>query len=238
MAESTAIITGAGSGIGRAIALGLTELVDSIVLIGRDAAKLTPVCEEIAKRGKAAVPLCADLASEPGLSAIRHYVEHQLQGLDALVHCAGAYRRGLIGDTGTEDMDWHYAVNLRAPCALTQISLPALRWARGQIVFINSSAGLSARPELAAYCASKSALKAFADALRAEENANGVRVLSVFPGRTATPLQEKIFGLESRIYDPGLLLQPDDIAQTVVSALALPRSAEITELMIRGIQKA
>lgn len=234
--SGTAIITGAGSGIGRAIALRLTGLVDSLVLIGRDLAKLEGVCAEIAGRGKAASPVCADLSSEGGLFKIQRLIE-QLERLDMLVHCAGAYRRGLVADHGTEDLDWHYAVNCRAPCVITQQSLPRLRQAQGQIVFVNSSAGLSPRPELAGYCASKSALKAFADALRAEENANGIRVLSVYPGRTATPLQEGIFELEGKPYDPTLLLQPDDVAQSIVSALTLPRSAEVTDLMIRGMHK-
>lgn len=237
MSASTAIVTGAGSGIGRAITLGLTTLVDSLLLVGRDAEKLRLVCAEVTALGKGAEPLCIDLATDAGLSELRRFIQTRLTRLDVLVHCAGAYRRGRICDSGTEDLDWHYAVNVRAPCSLTQACLPLIRGSQGQVVFVNSSAGLSARPELAAYCASKSALKAFADALRAEENTNGVRVLSVFPGRTATPLQESIFGLEGRLYAPEVLLQPDDIAQSIVSALALHRSAEITDLMIRGMRK-
>jgi NADP-dependent 3-hydroxy acid dehydrogenase YdfG len=80
-------------------------------------------------------------------------------------------------------------------------------------------------------------LKAIADSLRAEVNADGVRVVSLYPGRTATPQQQEIHELENKPYHPERLLQPQDIARAVVDALSLPRTAEVTDINIRAMQK-
>ena len=81
--------------------------------------------------------------------------------------------------------------------------LPALRAARGTVVFLNSGAGLVAHPEWSAYAASKFGLRAVADSLRAEEAGAGVRVTSVYLGRIATPMQQKVHEQEGKDYDPG-----------------------------------
>jgi NADP-dependent 3-hydroxy acid dehydrogenase YdfG len=145
---------------------------------------------------------------------------------------------GSISQTSVEELDALYRTNVRGPYALTQALLPMLVARRGQIVFINSSVGLAARAGVGAYAASKHALKAIADSLRAEVNPLGVRVISVYPGRTATPQQEKIYEQEGRPYQPDLLLQPEDIAKTVLNALTIPRTAEVTDIHIRPMQKS
>jgi NADP-dependent 3-hydroxy acid dehydrogenase YdfG len=103
------------------------------------------------------------------------------------------------------------------------------------VVFINSTAGLVARAGVAQYAATKHALRAMADSLREEVNADGVRVLSVFLGRTATPLQAALHEREGRRYRPERLVQPADVASLVVHALTLPRTAEVTDLTIRPL---
>jgi NADP-dependent 3-hydroxy acid dehydrogenase YdfG len=104
-------------------------------------------------------------------------------------------------------------------------------------VFINSSAGLNARAELAQYAATKHALKAIADSLREEINDDGVRVLSIFLGRTATPMQATVHEMEGREYHPERLMQPEDVATVVINALSLPRSAEVTNIVVRSLAK-
>jgi NADP-dependent 3-hydroxy acid dehydrogenase YdfG len=126
---------------------------------------------------------------------------------------------------------------LKPAYRLTQALLPALKASQGQIVFINSTVGLAARANVAQYAATKHALKALADALREEVNPAGVRVLSVYPGRTATDQQASIYELEGRAYAPETLLQPEDVAATVVGALTLPRTAELTDLRVRPMRK-
>lgn len=107
----------------------------------------------------------------------------------------------------------------------------------GQIVFINSSVGLKAGANVSQYSATKYALNAVADSLREEVNICGIRVLSVFPGRTATPMQEFIHKMQSNTYQPERLLQPSDVAKVVINALSLPRSAEVTNISIRPMIK-
>jgi NADP-dependent 3-hydroxy acid dehydrogenase YdfG len=120
---------------------------------------------------------------------------------------------------------------------LTQLLVPALRRQQGQVVFINSSDGLSARGQVGPYSATKHALKALADSFRDEVNAEGIRVMSVYLGRTASPMQARIHAAEGKAYHPEYLLQPSDVATVVLNALCLPRTAEVTDLSIRPLRK-
>ena len=113
-----------------------------------------------------------------------------------------------------------------------------LRPRRGQIVFINSSAGLNAAATNGQYAATKFALKAIADSFRHALNVDGMRVLSIYPGRTASPMQAAIYKSEGRRYHPERLMQPDDVAKIVLNALTLPRSAEITDINVRPLIKS
>lgn len=125
----------------------------------------------------------------------------------------------------------------RAPYLLTQILLPALRRTKGQVVFINSTAGLDGKANAAAYSASKHALRGFADSLRDEVNADGVRVLDVFLGRTDTPMQQEIFRAQGKPYNGERFLRPQDVATVLMPLLHLPASAEVTDLVLRPVLK-
>jgi short-subunit dehydrogenase len=120
---------------------------------------------------------------------------------------------------------------------LTQVFLPTLSQRQGQIVFINSSVGLAAAAGVSQYSATKHALKALADSFREELNVAGVRVLSVYLGRTATPMQARVCIEEGREYRPERLIQPSQVAESVVGALALGREAEVTDIRIRPTLK-
>ena len=126
-------------------------------------------------------------------------------------------------------------MNLTAPAMLTQALLPALRAARGTVVFVNSGAGLSANAQWAGYAASKSGLRALADALRAEEAEHGVRVTSVYPGRTATPMQQKVHEQEGRAYDAGEWIRPETVAEAILHVLDLPTDATVSDLVVRPV---
>jgi NADP-dependent 3-hydroxy acid dehydrogenase YdfG len=86
------------------------------------------------------------------------------------------------------------------------------------------------------YAASKHALKALADGLREEVHADGVRVISVFPGRTATPMQESVRRMEGRPHDARQYLRPEDVAAVVLNALTLPETAEVKDISIRPME--
>jgi short-subunit dehydrogenase len=158
--------------------------------------------------------------------------------VDMLVHCAAGFAYGKLERASVKDFDRQYRLNVRAPYLLTQTLLPMLKTCQGQIVFLISSVVLRPTANVSQYAATKHALKAIADSLREEINADGMRVLSVLPGRTATSLQEAIFRWEKRSYDPRLLLQPEDVAEVVINTLALPRTAEVTNISIRPMIKS
>ncbi|HZD23407.1 MAG TPA: SDR family oxidoreductase [Acidimicrobiia bacterium] len=227
------IITGAGSGIGRAVALALAGTGALVHLVGRTREKLDRVAGEVAANGGRAKTHTLDVADDRTIAELVTGFEE----LDVLIHSAGIYRRGPLAEAPAEDFDQQFAVNVRAPFILTQRLIPALRRASGQVVFINSSAGRRTSPQVGLYSASKFALRALADALRAEENEQRIRVISVYPGRTATPMQEHVHQLENRPYRPGRLLQPEDVADSILAALALPPTAEVTDVSLRPFEK-
>jgi len=178
-----------------------------------------------------------DLTVAENLNPLLRYLEGKGR-LDILIHSAGVVHHDPMERARIEDLDRQYATNVRAPYMLTQQLLPLLTSARGQIVFLNSSLGLTAkRPEVGQYGATKHALKAIADSLREEVNAKEIRVLTVYLGRTATPMQEALYQQEGRVYHPEMLLQPEDVASVVVQALMLASTAELTDISIRPMIK-
>jgi short-subunit dehydrogenase len=158
-------------------------------------------------------------------------------GIDILIHSAGILKPGSITEASVKDFDMQYSCNVRAPYALTQIFLPGLIRTRGQIVFINSTCGLTASRGLSQYSATKHALKAVADSIRKEVNPLGIRVISVFLGRTATPMQARVHRLENKPYRPERLIQPGQVASAVVNTLLLGREAEVMDIRIRPFKK-
>jgi NADP-dependent 3-hydroxy acid dehydrogenase YdfG len=235
--DHVAVVTGASSGIGRAIALALATQGASLCLIGRRSDRLTAVAGQAAGHAARVATYVADLRSEKELQEVVEGLRRDHGGIDILVHSAGIFARGAIGETPVEELDAQYQTNLRAPYVLTGRMLPLFRANRGQIVFVNSTAGLTIAGGVAAYASMKHALRAVADALRDEVNARGIRVLSVFIGRSATPMQEQLHYLEGRTYRPERLLQPGDVASIVLHALSLPRTAEVTDITIRPLAK-
>jgi NADP-dependent 3-hydroxy acid dehydrogenase YdfG len=231
------VVTGATSGIGRAIARALGGLGGTLGLVGRDEQRLTKVKEELRGQAARVEGYQADLAIDDDILRLTTAVRKDFGALDVLVHSAGIFRMGSIAEAPLADLDLLYRTNVRAPYWLTQAMLPLIVARSGQIVFINSSVGLTARAGVGAYAASKHALKAIADTLRAEVNASGVRVITVYPGRTATPQQERIHEQEGKPYQSGRLLQSEDVATAVLNALAMPRTAEVTDISIRPMQK-
>ena len=234
---AVALVTGAGSGVGRAIAVALGGLGATVVLVGRDAARLHETADEVEASGGQAPSRPTDLTHDEAVRGLAEDLRRKYRQLDILVHSAGLFARGEIAVAPITDFDAQYRTNLRAPFLLTQHTLPLLEACRGQIVFINSSAGITAGPGISQYAATKHGLKALADSLRAEVNSKGIRVLSVYLGRTATPMQEYVHRLEGREYHPQQLIQPNDVASTVTSALLTPYTAEVTDLYIRPMRK-
>jgi len=232
-----AVVTGAGSGIGRSVSLRLAAEGATVCLIGRRAEHLEAVAQSAGSSGGRCVTYSMDVGIDSEVGRLRAHVEREFGSLDILVHSAGVIALGRLDEARVEDLDWQYRVNVRGAYALTSSLLPMLKARQGQIVFMNSSVGLTARAGAGHYAASKHALRAIADSLREEVNPHGVRVLSVFLGRTATPMQSEIHRVEDRPYKPERLMQPDDVASVVVNALSLPRTAEVTDIRMRPMRK-
>jgi short-subunit dehydrogenase len=231
-----ALVTGASGAIGGAIAELLASLGARVFAVGRDVARLDTLLQKLSKLAPGARVQSADLSDDAALQWVANTAVGDFGGVDLLVHAAGAYFAGPLESSPVETLELQLALNLRAPYLLTQRVLPVLLERRGEIVFVNSSVVLGPRAGVGAYAASKAGLRALADSLRAEVNARGVRVLSVFPGRTASAMQEAVHRAESKPYRSELLLQPADVAQAIVNALALPRTAEVTEVFVRPMQ--
>ena len=226
MTSRTALITGAGSGIGRAIALALAADHDRLVLVGR---REGPLHDTAAAIGHGTV-LSADLATEAGRERVAAVAG---QSLRTLVCSTGAFLRAPLA--ATEAAAWAALdlINVHAPMLLVARCLPALRAEGGDVVVINSTAGLAAGAGTSAYTAGKHALRAATDALRMELRGQGIRVLSVFPGRTDTPMQVEVLAAEDRTAPPGTLMGAEDVAAVVRAALLLPRRAEVTDITLR-----
>ncbi len=236
LAGSVAVVTGAGGGIGRALAGALAERGAIVWLVGRRQSAL----DETAKLcgGSTHHTRAADLTDAAGIDGLMRDIRSYGTDIDILVHCAGVIGYGTIEETVVDELDRQYRANVQAFYALAQRSVPLLRAAGGQIVVMNSSIVLGARAGAAQFAATQHALRAITDTLRDEVNGDGIRVLSVFPGRTATSRQEELYGLRGARYHPELLLQPADISAMVIAALELPRSAEVTEIHMRPLLKS
>jgi len=211
------LVTGAGSGIGRVLAERLLARGDEVWAVVRRPGRAPRGCIEVV----------ADLADAAAIESLREWPE----AFDGLVHAAGVVELGPVADLGARAWQEQVAVNLVAPALLTRAVLPQLRVAYGTVVFVNSGSGLRANPEWAAYAASKFGLRALADALRAEEP--DLRVTSVFPGRTATAMQEKVHRQEGREYDAGRWIRPETVAEVIVGVLDLSRDAQLPEVSVR-----
>jgi NADP-dependent 3-hydroxy acid dehydrogenase YdfG len=233
----TAVVTGAGTGVGAAIALALAGAGAAVHLIGRRVDMLEATAAKARDMGVEATSHAADLSTDCGQQKLTQQLAHDLHHVDVLVQNAATHSSEAIERANLKEFDTLFQTNVRAPYALTQALLPMLKARRGQIVFINSSSGLTAKPSTAQYDATKHALKAVADALRGEVNPHGIRVLSLYLGRTASPMQAQIHRMENRPYQPELLLQPEDVASVIVNVLSLPRTAEVTDIHIRPMIK-
>ncbi|MFD7104379.1 SDR family oxidoreductase [Streptomyces celluloflavus] len=224
----THLITGAGSGIGAAVARRLAERGEQLWLLARDAGR----AKELAERFPGARTIVGELSNPEKLSWALGQ-QPLPERIDSLQHIAGVIELGAVGDLGAKAWQRQLAVNLVAPAELTRLLLPLVRVAQGHVVFVNSGAGLAAHAEWGAYAASKHGLRALADSLRAEEHDNGVRVTSVYPGRTATPMQESTHRQEGKEYDASRWIDPESVATAIITAIDLPRDAELNDVSVR-----
>ncbi|TWP52914.1 SDR family oxidoreductase [Lentzea tibetensis] len=215
-----ALITGATRGIGAAVARSLAPTHD-LLLGGRDRDLLEDLAEELPSAR--AWPVDLTSVSSDDVAAI--------SSLDVLVHSAGVAFLGPLAEASVDVWRQTFEINLIAVASLTRLLLPALRAAQGHVVLINSGAGLQANPNWGVYAASKFALRAFGDSLRAEEQS--LRVTSVHPGRVDTDMQRDVRAQEGGDYQPQYYLEADSVGKAVATAVLAGDDAHFTEIVVR-----
>lgn len=221
------LVTGAGSGIGAEVTAALHARGDDLVLLARSEER----AGELRATYDGARTLVADLADPVALEQALAAADLP-ERLDSVIHVAGVVDLAPVAELDLGAWRRQLDVNLTAPALLTRATLPALRAARGTVVLVNSGAGLSANPTWSGYAASKFGLRALADALRGEERGSGVRVTTVYPGRTATPMQQKVHDQEGRDYDASAWIEPATVARTILHVIDLPRDATIPDVTV------
>jgi NADP-dependent 3-hydroxy acid dehydrogenase YdfG len=222
------LITGASRGIGAECVRQLVEDGHRVIGLVRSPESATRLRQ--AQPGVAEV-WSADLSDPHGLGAALGPAAGQLTALDGVVHAAGVVRPGPLAADQLDSLTEHFTVNVTAVAELTRLLLPALRAARGTVVIVNSGSGLTIRPPLVSYGVSKFAVRAYADGLRLSEP--GVRVSTLYPGRTATDMQRTVRAAEDGEYTEADYLQPATVAGVVRAVLALPADGVITDLTLR-----
>lgn len=227
----TAIITGATSGIGLELSLFMIKESVTVYLVGRTFDRLK---ERIPKKYMPLVNYVkADITKNSGVNKLLAAIRKE-DKIDFLIHGAGTIFIGPLSENPVEKLDLQYMVNVRAPYLITQKLLPRLRKAQGEIIFLNSTAGLDAWEGLGQYSASKFALRAIADCLRKECREDKIKVLSIFLGGTATPMQEKVQKSKGNKYDPEGFMATHEIAEIIVLELKKSKSTMMTDITIRS----
>jgi NADP-dependent 3-hydroxy acid dehydrogenase YdfG len=230
-----ALVTGAARGIGLATAQALHAAGATVWLVARSGDALAEQAGRLGPRAHAAP---CDLTDESATTALVHDVAGRRGQLDVLVHSAGSIALGTVRDVASRVLREQFESNVVSAYTVTRAALPALVEAEGDVVFIGSSVGrLPGAVGKAPYAASHHGLRAFSESLREEVNPQGVRVAFLHVGQTATERQETLYAEAGKEYRPEALLQPADVAAVALSALLLPRTAEITELSVRPRSK-
>lgn len=227
MTRRTAVITGAGQGTGRAIALRLAQSGGRCLLLGRMASKLQGVAHEVAAAGGEAEVHSLDLTDDAALAAFGAALAGET--VDILVNCAGDWLIAPLEETSNAQLDHILGVNLRAPAILSRTLLPNLRRSdNASIINIGSLVTAVSVPAVGAYTAAKLGLQGLTRSLAAELKPERIRVVMISPGPADTPMREAA----SPGIDKAVLLQPQTIARMVDAVASLPRGIATSDFVL------
>jgi 3-oxoacyl-[acyl-carrier protein] reductase len=225
---ASALVTGAGRGIGRAVALALGREGAAVTLVARTRSEIEGVAAEIARLGGRAHAFSGDLRDRATCDAVVSEAVRVHGGLAILVNNAGVGGSAPFADTSDEDWDRIIGLNLTAVFRVTRGALPHLTRAGGHVFMISSLAGQNPIPNLAAYCASKAALDHLAACLMLEVRQSGVKVTTIAPGSVDTG-----FGGMPRSGDSSWMLTGEDVARTVLDLLRMRDDAHLSRVEMR-----
>lgn len=232
LATKTAIITGAGRGIGRAIAMALVSEGASVVLAARSESELQTVADEITNLGGRAMICPTDVTDEKQIGDLVDQATRRFGGLDILVNNAGIGEFGPLRETSTQAWDRIMTINARGPFLLCREALPWLTAAESKpafIINIGSVVSVKGYPNQAAYSASKHALLGMTKALAKEVQDQGVRVHAVNPGGVETELVTRA----RPDLDVSVLMRPQEIADIVLFLVTRNGNAVIDQVDVR-----
>jgi 3-oxoacyl-[acyl-carrier protein] reductase len=228
---TTAFVTGATQGIGRAIAVALGRAGYAVGVCARTAASVDALVTGLKAEGIAAAGAAADVSQPEPVARAFARVTETLGEIGVLVNNAGVLIARPFEELTLEDWDTTMATNLRSLFLVTRAALPGMRRRReGTIVNVASLAGRNGFAGGAAYAASKHAVLGFARSLMLEVRKEGIRVVTICPGSVDTGMLHDQPMLKS---DPQRILQPEDVAQAVLAAVRLPSRALVSELDLR-----
>ena len=229
-----AIVTGAGQGIGRMIALALAGEGADVALVGRTEAKLQAVAAEVETLGRRALPIKADVTEKAQVDQAVQRVIGRFGQIDLLVNNAGLAMVTPAMDISEEQWDRLFAINAKAPFLCSQaVGREMIRRQGGSIVNVLGLAAQIGIPRMADCCASKGALAMLTKALAVEWAKYGIRVNAVSPGWTLTPLGERMAREDASYQDRqrriplGRPAKPEDVANAV-AYLCSPDAAYVT----------
>jgi len=229
LAGQVAVVTGAGRGIGRAVAAAFAREGAFVVLAARSAREIASVQRDIEAAGGRALAVATDVRQEPAVAALVTRALAEAGRIDCLVTAAGMAAFGPVADAKTEDWDQLMAVNLRGVFLCCRAVLPAMTaQRRGTIINIGSVVTSRTLPGSGGYTAAKYGLLGFSRVLAEEMRAHGVRVGVLSAGATDTPLWDVV----PQPPDRALMLKPDQIAEAALLMAALAPGAALEELML------
>jgi NAD(P)-dependent dehydrogenase (short-subunit alcohol dehydrogenase family) len=229
--STTALVTGATHGIGRATAFALGRAGYRVGVCARTAAKVESLVAELRAAGIEAAGRAADVADSAQVTSLVEHVSQALGEIGVLVNNAGVLIARPIEELTLEDWDATMATNLRGLFLMTRAVLPPMRASgHGDIVNVASLAARNGFAGGSAYVASKHAVLGFGRALMLELRKEGIRVITVCPGSVDTGMLREQPMLKS---DPARILRPEDVAETILHALLLPERALVSEVDIR-----
>jgi len=224
-----ALVTGAGRGIGKAIANLLSRSGARVVLAARSEAQLTAVSEELQSQGGKALVIPTDLTRDEEMERLVEQTVTEWGPVDYLINNAGWGRTASVIKSNVSDWDRTFQVNLRAPMVLSRLVLPSmLEKGDGAVINISSVSGITGHANGAAYSASKFGLIGFSQSLYEEVRENGIRVSVIIPGFVDTQMIPPV-----RRLDRSKMIQPEDVAKTVLFVLTSPPTICPVEITVR-----
>lgn len=227
--DQVALVTGAGRGIGRAVALAFAREGARVTLAARTRTELDAVAAEVRGSGGRALAVPADVTQESSVVEVVARSLAEFGRLDILVTAAGAAAFGPVTDSKLEEWELMMAVNLRGVYLTCRAALaPMIRQRRGTIINVVSVAAKQPIPGCAAYAASKHGVLGFTRVLAEELRPHGVRVGALCPGAVNTPLWDSIPNPPDRTR----MLTPEDVAEAAVLMASLPPRASLEDLTL------